>query len=354
MTDERYEMLWDCAACGTKGLLGVTHRHCPACGAAQDPSRRYFPPEDARVAVGAHPYHGADILCRACDTPNAAIAEFCVNCGSALAGATSVRTRADVLEGATDDAKAALAEVAARKAAEREAALAAHAAASGAPAPEVTPPGKRSGAWKVFAGIALVAAIVCGVLNLKKDAAIEVVGHAWERTVAVEQFGPKQESAWADEVPLGARDRVCSREVRSTNRVADGEDCVTKQKDLGDGSFKTEQECTTRYREEPVYDQKCRYTIDAWQVVDTAKAEGAAQSPAPIWPTVAESGAGRGARRAGARSETYTLRVKLPDGKQDSCTVPEARWSIAPVGSRWKAQVGTVTGALDCDALEAL
>ena len=29
-----YEMLWDCTQCGTTGLLGTTHRHCPSCGAA--------------------------------------------------------------------------------------------------------------------------------------------------------------------------------------------------------------------------------------------------------------------------------------------------------------------------------
>ena len=34
MGDERvYEMLWDCAFCGTQKLLGLQHRHCPSCGA---------------------------------------------------------------------------------------------------------------------------------------------------------------------------------------------------------------------------------------------------------------------------------------------------------------------------------
>ena len=38
-----YEMLWDCPQCGTLGLLGDSHRHCPTCGTAQDPTKRYFP-----------------------------------------------------------------------------------------------------------------------------------------------------------------------------------------------------------------------------------------------------------------------------------------------------------------------
>ena len=32
-----YEMMWDCPYCGTKHLLGLTHRHCPNCGAARSP-----------------------------------------------------------------------------------------------------------------------------------------------------------------------------------------------------------------------------------------------------------------------------------------------------------------------------
>ena len=58
----RYEMLWDCGQCGTKGLLGLTHRHCPSCGAAQDPTRRYYPEAGAEVAADAHPYQGKDKL----------------------------------------------------------------------------------------------------------------------------------------------------------------------------------------------------------------------------------------------------------------------------------------------------
>ena len=55
MTDSNaYEMFWDCPYCGTAELLGKTHRHCPACGAAQDAEARYFPPEDRKVAVEDH------------------------------------------------------------------------------------------------------------------------------------------------------------------------------------------------------------------------------------------------------------------------------------------------------------
>ena len=41
-----YQMLWDCSYCDSKKLLGITHRHCPGCGAPQDPSKRYYPKDD--------------------------------------------------------------------------------------------------------------------------------------------------------------------------------------------------------------------------------------------------------------------------------------------------------------------
>ena len=64
--DAVFEMLWECAYCGTRGLLGKTHRFCPRCGAPQDTTRRYFPSDEERVAVRDHAYVGADRLCAAC------------------------------------------------------------------------------------------------------------------------------------------------------------------------------------------------------------------------------------------------------------------------------------------------
>ena len=49
MADEKsYEMFWDCEYCGSSKLLGITHRHCPNCGAPQDPEKRYFPPDEEK------------------------------------------------------------------------------------------------------------------------------------------------------------------------------------------------------------------------------------------------------------------------------------------------------------------
>lgn len=95
MTERTYEMLWDCHYCGTKRLLGLTHRHCPECGAAQDPTWRYFPADEDKVAVQDHVHHGADLICPACRAPAGTAARCCGNCGSPLEGGGRVRQRVD-------------------------------------------------------------------------------------------------------------------------------------------------------------------------------------------------------------------------------------------------------------------
>lgn len=90
-----YEMLWDCRFCGTSGLLGLTHRFCPSCGAPQDPETRYFPDDDHKVAVEDHVYAGADRRCPACTTPNSAKSEFCGSRGGPLTDAAAVKAQQD-------------------------------------------------------------------------------------------------------------------------------------------------------------------------------------------------------------------------------------------------------------------
>ncbi len=355
-TTGRYEMLWDCAGCGASGLLGLTHRHCPACGNVQDPTRRYYPPEGSEVAVGDHPYHGADKVCPACDSPNAGIATFCTTCGTDLAKARSAVARDEQLTSESDDVRAARDEHAARKAAERDVAARAHAAASGVNLPSAEPPSGGGGKKLLIVAVLLA---VCGglfaVFGWKKEAAVEVTGHAWSRTIDVEELRAVTDSAWKDQMPVGAYDvRNCRQDQRDTQKILDGETCNDKRVDKADGSFEKVRDCTPTYREEPVYDTKCDYSVQRWTVADTLKAAGSALAPAPAWPPAPEAtGGGLGARRPGKRAETYTVMFKDTAGASLDCTVDEAKWGSLAVGSRWKAQVGVVTGALDCGALQA-
>ena len=85
-----YEMLWDCPHCDTKKNLGVTHRHCPNCGAPQDASKRYFPSDADKVAVANHQFTGADRVCSSCGTAQSAKAKNCGKCGAPLDGMKAV------------------------------------------------------------------------------------------------------------------------------------------------------------------------------------------------------------------------------------------------------------------------
>ena len=49
------------AQSNTKALLGDSHRHCPTCGAAQDPTKRYFPEPGTEVEARNHQFVGAGV-----------------------------------------------------------------------------------------------------------------------------------------------------------------------------------------------------------------------------------------------------------------------------------------------------
>src|SRR5262249_8914882 len=86
-----FEMLWDCDHCETKGLLGKSQRHCPECGAKQNPDKRYFPEEGKAQRVDGHKYEGADRQCSSCNAAISAAAKNCTNCGAPQDGWKEVR-----------------------------------------------------------------------------------------------------------------------------------------------------------------------------------------------------------------------------------------------------------------------
>ncbi len=334
-----YQMLWDCGFCGTEKLLGLTHRHCPNCGSPQDPARRYFPSEADKVAVADHRYTGADKVCGNCQTPNGAAATHCGNCGSALDG-TKEAERVHQRDASSEAGKSLEAQ---KKAAQRAAA-----------SPPAEPPKKKGRGCLLLIGLLIFAVdsvVVCSTF-WTRSAALTVSGHTWERAIAVEAYGPDKDSAWCDQMPGGAYDVSQTEKERSTNKVADGETCTTKQVDNGDGTFKEVEDCQTTYRSEPVYDAWCSYTIDRWSRARTEEASG--EGTTPVWPTVrlGRTGDCVGCEREGARTEKYVVTFKDQAGDAQTCELPEARWKAMAKGSRWEGEVRVLTGGLDCGELE--
>lgn len=306
-----FQMLWDCPFCGTAGLLGLTHRHCPSCGAPQDETKRYFPDESQAVAVDDHRFVGADRECPSCGTPMAASAAHCGSCGSPM----------------------------------DEAAVVARVGEAKPPPPKP----KRSLKGPLI-GVAMVIFVLVFAFTRKKEVELEVVDHRWERSVAVERFGPRSETAWCDQMPSDARSVSRSREVRDHKQVPDGETCSTVNVDQGDGTFKRVEQCQPKYRQEPIYDDRCSFTVDRWAVERTDRLNGGWSDP-PTWPEPSiRAGSCVGCERLGARSEAWTVVLQGPEDRHD-CDVDAARWKAMVPGSPWTGQVRRLTGGLLCDGL---
>jgi hypothetical protein len=326
MAELVYEMVWDCRYCGARKLLGLSHRHCPNCGAQQDPNARYFPAEHEKVAVQNHEFVGADTQCRYCGGASSKRAHHCGQCGAPLA------------EGAA---------VAAREALELQP-LAATRTSEPPPRP----------LWKILVPVSalLMVAVIVLLLVWKKEQSFVVASHSWRRTIDVERFGPSQESDWCSALPTGATDVTRHRERHGTKRVPDGEDCHTRKQDRGDGTFKEEQVCTPKLKDEPVYEDKCDYVIVKWSKQREEKAAGAAVSAAPRWPalTLARAGCSSpGCEREGARAETYTVVLKDAAGETYRCDLPENAWSGLIDGKRYTGKLRALVGSLDCSSLVA-
>lgn len=305
-----YEMLWDCDHCDTKGLLGKTQRHCANCGAKQNPDKRYFPEPGKAQRVDGHQYEGADRTCPACDAPQSAKSTNCTHCGAALDGSKEVR---------------------------------------GVVTP-VAPKPKRK-LWPIFAVIAAIILVIFAIWYFfirTKDVKMTVTAHRWERVIGIEEYGDREDSAWRDQVPADARMVTCHRAERSSKQVKDGERCRMERVDKKDGTFEELKKCTPTYRSEPVYDDRCNFTVRRWIEVDRARVSGDGLSPA--WPTqhvppsnVAET---IGARRAGKRDEKLVLEL----GKQ-RCEVSEAVWRKYIDGTAYKVEVRARSGEVVCKSL---
>lgn len=345
-----YEMLWDCQFCGTEKLLGVTHRFCPNCGAPQNPKARYYPAENEMVAVEDHQYVGEDRVCPACDGLNSGQAEFCGNCGNPLTDAARA-TKLDAErrgEGGQFESSGSRDVVKEGFQAEMQRV---------GVAPQTRRPVRSGPPWLPIGLVVLAIAVCVGLgitLFATSDTSVIVMGRTWERTIQIEQFSAVETSAWCDSVPGGAYSLTQRREIRSYRQIPDGERCETVRRDNGDGTFRMEQQCTTIYRDEPVYDQKCYFLVNTWAASRQVAAEGESRED-PYWPTTQLACAGQnqlGCEREAGRNERYELLMRASEGDGEyTCPVDFDLWQTANVETRWNMEVGAVLGDARCDTL---
>lgn len=346
--DTTYEMLWDCEYCGQKKLLAKTHRYCPSCGGMQKAEWRYFPSDQDKVAVADHVYVGADRICPACQAPSSAAAQHCGGCGAPLEGAKQAAQRAD------QEGKSFAAETV--QDAKNEQARA-KAEAGGAGTPKGTLAKKRPNLKRDLIILGSFFLVLIGfflAIGWTRATHVRVAGHSWKHEIKIENYSPVQDKSWCDSMPSDAHQVRREREVRSQRQVPNGEECSTVRHDNGDGTFRESQRCRPRYKSEPVYDDRCYYTVNRWHYSRSLTTQGDTQADTRPWTEVKLNGTGQclGCEREGQRVAEYVVHLRLVDvDKQRDCSVPEARWLQFKPGSEWVADIGRLTSYFNCDSL---
>ena len=354
MSDKTYEMLWDCQFCGTTKNLGKTHRFCPNCGAPQNPDSRYYPSDEEKVAVEDHKFVGVDVTCPACSQLNSADAQFCQQCGSPVAEGAKARTIDEETkrEGGIFESSGSRDIVQEQFVAEME--------RVGVKTKEKE---KRGGTnFKALAIIGAIIAAIAGigyVLNLTEQATVVAESHSWERTVEVDEYREFTTMSWRDSRPSGDNMSIdlgsCTRKQRSTKQIPDGQTCKTVRKDQGDGTYRESRECTTKYRDEPVYDDWCRWRGNHWEESYSRTTSGKGLSPEPYYENVmlnCENQTRLGCEKA-SYSGRYVVDFTGNESRTYTCGFSQDEWASIPIESVWSIEVRRVdANAGLCNTLE--
>ncbi|MBN1201854.1 MAG: zinc ribbon domain-containing protein [Anaerolineae bacterium] len=344
-----YQMLWDCRFCGAEKLLGITHRHCPNCGAAQDPEWRYFPAEEDMIALEDHEYVGADKICPACGQPNSAACTYCGECGADLATGEVAQTRGERAIGTG------VAESDTRRDVVQDQFVAEMQRVGVMKGPRTGGLGLSRRSWIIIGGVllAVVAAIIFAI-TYRKEASGTVDRLEWARTIEIEDFRARAGSDWDESVPGDAYNMSCHERQRGTERVQVGSHQECRDVDQGDGSFRRQCNTVADYEQRPVYDDWCTFTVDRWDTAREVEAQGTGKNPAPYWPeyTLATATGRYGEEREGSRDETYIVVIREDDGDKHECELDDmAEWEKYSEGASVSLKL-KITGGADCDTLK--
>lgn len=340
--EQTFQMLWDCKFCDTTKLLGMDHRHCPNCGAAQDPEWRYFPAEADMKFVTNPKFSGADRVCPFCQEANSADSKFCKSCGGDLSTAKeavrkdSVSTGLEGAQGVRDD-------LVKKKFDAEQAAIKGTSAKAGL----------RANKWLV--GCAILFVVACLgiggtllVLSQKKTAhTLTVTALSWERTISTEKFVTQKGDDWRSSLPGGAYNLSCSLKDKchtETIQVECGYDYVDK----GDGSGSRKVKYCPQDKQVCEQQDYCSYSVDKWVFGRDIKASGGPNDPL-AWPAFNPSlTSGIGAEREKNRNEVLNVVFKDSDGGQTQTYNPkdEATWRTYKMGQAYTVDVNGLGAVL--------
>jgi hypothetical protein len=328
--------LWDCRFCSTQKLLGVDHRHCPNCGAAQDPQWRYFPSEDDKKTVSdpKYTYAGVDKVCPFCNQPNSAAAKFCKACGGDLTGAKEAVVKDAAATALGQDVAGVVDDVAKQRWDKEQAAIRAN-----------TKKGGLSRGMIILGVLALLCVGLIGAFIFLSSSTYSVTASVtdmnWERVIVLEKFTSFQEGNWQSSVPVGAYNTSCYAKDRQEDETYT-EVCGVERVDRGDGSFVERDKMCTRHRTVNVPDTYCNYTVDRWISAGEMKSIGNA-SEALIWPDFRPKlTAGLGAEREASRKQILNILFTTKGDKPQTFTYnpdDETIWQSFKIGQIYSVEV---------------
>jgi len=354
MSDNRtYEMQWDCQFCGSKNLLGLTHRFCPNCGAPQNPDARYYPSDEDKVAVEDHQFVGVDVTCGSCGELNSAASQYCEQCGAPLTEAAKAKTLDSQVRAAGEQFQSSGSRDVVKEKFDAEMERIG----------VKKKPAEKKANWRGIAIVGVVIALIAGAVGFffsTSEERLLVVEHSWEREISIDRYESFSVRDWRDSPPAGDSVSIvlgsCREEQRSTRRVDTGRDeCRTVRTDNGDGTFTEREECTDIYRNEPVYDDMCTWEGNRWERHRTVQTSGDSLRDTPQWGDVNLDCAGQrrvGCERESGRSEQYTVHFR-GDDKEAACNFSQDEWEAIPIESVWTAEVrARGMGPVVCESLE--
>lgn len=349
MSTKNYQMFWDCGHCGTKKLLGVSHRHCPNCGAAQDETKRYFPPDGEEVELHNHIYYGIDWDCAYCSTPNSKNSHNCVNCGGGKDGTKNVKLVGEPYQEETTSYQTSTSTPQEKLEIKRTVLY---------ERPSTPVKEKNSSSLWIILGVSLFALFIGFLIygfNSKTDHTLTVASKTWSRSIDIEEYRAIHDTDWCSSMPSDGYNVSSFRDVRSHRDVADGQECHTEKRDRGDGSYSSQRVCHTKYRREPVYDNRCSYTVNRWRFSNSVLARGDDKTT-PYDPDVSmyrNYSQHLGSKRVGSKSESYNIDFFYVDSnknKMASCSYSQQRWNNFNVNSQHHGQVRMI-GGLICNEI---
>ena len=348
-----YEGLWDCPNCKKVGNKGHS-KHCGGCGAPRNPDTEFYLPDDAREVTEeaelAKTEQGPDWTCAYCQGDSPAGDKFCSNCGAGADGSKPRQVKEERFappvteDPGFDDPRAGIV--------------------------EDPPEPKRSSHWMLKGcglgclGMLVLAILFSVWLASPREAKLQVVGHAWNSSIAVQQFRQVDESAWEGQVPLGARVTSRHRALNHVNHVHVGTTTHSHEvqervqsgthkvkvgkKNMGNGYFKdiyedqptyhmvsrTVNEQVPNYHDEPVYGMKVYYRVGRWANAPPVTRQGTGLNPE--WPPFRASA---NERESGRQQE---LLVRLRDRKGNIVTYTahnDGEWRSLREGQSYKGMV---------------